>query len=554
MHSIRIQLISFIAAVLVVFLVMLNFYPITSSRDLIFEEKKSAISSQAATVASSLSGLDRLSGESVREVLQLLDLSGYSRTVVTADDGTVLYDDGGAVGAVTDNRDILDSLGGKCVFRSRFDEICFSSSYAMPVSGRGSTIGAVYLCEDDYERAALISDVQASLLRFSLIIGAVALLFAVLFSTVLLQRMRTLVRSIRIVAGGDYSHRLQTSGSDEITELGNEFNMLTERLEDTEKQRRRFVSDASHELKTPLASIRLLSDSIVQSGTMDGETMREFASDIGHEAERLQRTTEKLLDLSRLDDDVQVIPEPVDVKQVALDALVLLRQEYLRYIEDHATEVTSQLISGYNAIRDPENLKDRVANIAANMRRYHEKNPAGIRYLEGGHIVGENLNQIAMDALYPVADVTGMNEEEADVLFTRDGIPHDLTDIDSMIEGLRSFRKINGIRLGCLIHSKDYALYVGDPVSGDIREGMVYGHCMAAARATFGVPADISMTREMLNLPLSPVGVAYAEKIASDPEKYKDVTLVPSRYIERPKYTVGLGDTFLGALQMCFGL
>ena len=60
MHSIRIQLISFIAAVLLIFLVMLNIYPITSSRDLIFEEKKSAISSQAATVASSLSGLDRL--------------------------------------------------------------------------------------------------------------------------------------------------------------------------------------------------------------------------------------------------------------------------------------------------------------------------------------------------------------------------------------------------------------------------------------------------------------------------------------------------------------
>ena len=367
MHSIRIQLISFIAAVLVVFLVMLNFYPITSSRDLIFEEKKSAISSQAATVASSLSGLDRLSGESVREVLQLLDLSGYSRTVVTADDGTVLYDDGGAVGAVTDNRDILDSLGGKCVFRSRFDEICFSSSYAMPVSGRGSTIGAVYLCEDDYERAALISDVQASLLRFSLIIGAVALLFAVLFSTVLLQRMRTLVRSIRIVAGGDYSHRLQTSGSDEITELGNEFNMLTERLEDTEKQRRRFVSDASHELKTPLASIRLLSDSIVQSGTMDGETMREFASDIGHEAERLQRTTEKLLDLSRLDDDVTVIDEPVDIKQVTMDALAVLRP----LAAEKDVKIRCELPDGCVVMANTDDMFHIVFNLMENAVKYN---------------------------------------------------------------------------------------------------------------------------------------------------------------------------------------
>ena len=92
MHSIRIQLLAFITAVLLIFLVILNIYPITSSRDLIFEEKKSALSGQASVVASSLSGLDRLAPESVREVLQLLDLGGYSRTVVAGADGTVLYE------------------------------------------------------------------------------------------------------------------------------------------------------------------------------------------------------------------------------------------------------------------------------------------------------------------------------------------------------------------------------------------------------------------------------------------------------------------------------
>jgi hypothetical protein len=56
MHSIRIQLLAFIAAVLLIFLVILNIYPLTSSRDLIFEEKRSAISSQVSVIASSLSG------------------------------------------------------------------------------------------------------------------------------------------------------------------------------------------------------------------------------------------------------------------------------------------------------------------------------------------------------------------------------------------------------------------------------------------------------------------------------------------------------------------
>ena len=63
----------------------------------------------------------------MREVLQLLDLSGYSRTVVTAGDGAVVYDDGGSAGGMTDNPDILSSLDGKCVFRSSFDANAFSA-------------------------------------------------------------------------------------------------------------------------------------------------------------------------------------------------------------------------------------------------------------------------------------------------------------------------------------------------------------------------------------------------------------------------------------------
>jgi len=55
------------------------------------------------------------------------------------------------------------------------------------------------------------------------------------------------------------------------------------------------------------------------------DTMREFVSDIGNEAERLQHMTEDLLSLSRMDDDIQIVPEPVDVKKVTLEAITLLR-------------------------------------------------------------------------------------------------------------------------------------------------------------------------------------------------------------------------------------
>ena len=322
MHSIRIQFFVFIAVLLLILLVLLNTYPLISSRDLVFEEKRSSLSAQTAVVASSLSGLDTLNRPGIEEVLRILDVSGLSRILVTDGQGRSLYDSGGGQDA---SGDVAAALTGKVVFRSRFADASFTSACAMPISSQGATVGVVLLCENDTERAGLILGVQSRIMVVSLIIAGLSLAVVLLFSEVLLRRVRELVRSMRIVAAGDYDHRLAVRGNDEISELGEEFNQLTSRLDENERQRRRFVSDASHELKTPLASIRLLADSVVQNENVKADTMREFMADIGNEAERLQRTTEKLLDLSRLDDDVQVAPEPVDLRQVAVDSLVMLR-------------------------------------------------------------------------------------------------------------------------------------------------------------------------------------------------------------------------------------
>ena len=347
MHSIRTQFISFIVALLLVLLLLLNTYPLISSRDAIFEEKRSSMTGQAATVAASLSSLERRDGENIAEVLRYLDISGYSRVVVTDLEGLVLYDNGGETGGRTDLEDVFTCLEGKTVFRSSFSEEAFNSSLAIPLSAKGDLTGALYLAEHDPERAEIILGVQKQIRVASLAIGALALVLAFLFVFLLLQRLRALMRSMRVVADGDYSYRHTVRGRDEIAVLGEEFNQLTERLQTTEQQRRRFVSDASHELKTPLASIRLLADSIVQNESMDMTTVREFVSDIDSEAKRLQRTTEKLLDLSRLDDDVSIVPEPVDVGAVPVGVVDLeLDELHLRVGRQHGVQMLRRVVHG----------------------------------------------------------------------------------------------------------------------------------------------------------------------------------------------------------------
>ena len=371
MHSLRLRFFAFIAALLLVLLLLLNTYPLISSRDAVYEEKRSSLAAAASVVASSLAGLDRLNQESVAEVLTFLDISGYSRILVADRSGAVVYDDGGVVGSVTEIEDVRTALReSKSIFRSRLDENAFTSSYALPMSAQGAINGAVYLSEYDSERAEIIYGIQKRIRIFSVVIGLAALVVAVVFVLALMRRLQDLTNSMRTVAAGDYSYRHPVRGQDEISELGEEFNLLTERLETTEKQRRRFVSDASHELKTPLASIRLLSDSIVQSEGMDPATVREFAADIGHEAQRLQRTTEDLLDLSRMDDGVGFVPEPADVGRAAGDALVLLRP----LAAERGVQLSASLDEGCVVMGSADELFKIIFNLTENAIKYNVPN------------------------------------------------------------------------------------------------------------------------------------------------------------------------------------
>ena len=191
-------------------------------------------------------------------------------------------------------------------------------------------IGAVYAYEYDTEQAALLEGLQSNLLKLSAGIAAAVVLLSILLSRMLTRKISTLLTAIRKVRAGAYEHRTHISGRDEIAQIGEEFNSLTDRLQTTETLRRRFVSDASHELKTPLAAIRLLTDSILQTDQMDMETVRDFVTDIGSEAERLSRITEDLLRLTRLDSDLLDAPETVEVAPVleqVMRMMSLLAQE-----------------------------------------------------------------------------------------------------------------------------------------------------------------------------------------------------------------------------------
>ena len=321
-----------------VVLVLLNTYPVLASQELLFTSKRDSLKSQAAVMASALMELESLSADQVVRVMNMLDNMGLTRILVTDPSGLVLYDSTRDSGEEADPegekrepeyryalyQEVVSALRGNDVFYSRYSNKVFTSTAACPIVYRGMVIGAIYILEVDSAQGALLLSLQQNLRNISLVIAAVTLLMSALFSKMLTARIGALLRAIRIVGEGEYGHRLQPVGRDELAQLAEEFNQLTDRLQVTEEVRRRFVSDASHELKTPLASIQLLSDSILQNEQMDQETVRDFVSDIGEEAKRLTRITEHLLTLTRLDSLPAEKTEPVDVSAVAERAVNML--------------------------------------------------------------------------------------------------------------------------------------------------------------------------------------------------------------------------------------
>ena len=301
-------------AVTVLVLVFLNIYSASASRDLMFKAKCSSAQDKLKVVTSSFSGVDALTQETAEQIIAVIGDMNVTRLIVTDASGRALYDSvpgQNAEGKFVLLEPVVQALGGSDFFHCVYENSTLKSYAASPVLLHDTVVGCVYLMEYDASQGSIIASLERTIFRGSLVLIGIIFLCAVVFTVTGSSRMRRIMTSMRLVREGEYSHKIQMRGSDEFATLATEFNKLTDRLQESEAQQRQFVSDASHELKTPLASIKLLSDSILQN-EMDADTMREFVSDIGSEADRLTRMTQKLLTLNRAE-SAEVQHEIVDL-------------------------------------------------------------------------------------------------------------------------------------------------------------------------------------------------------------------------------------------------
>ncbi len=394
--------------VFITFLVLLflNYYCSETSKALFYQGKEAAMKEKCILAADEIATLEVINPATIGAYVSQFDSLNVQRLMVTDQNGLALYDSAGtAQGTYALLPEIILALGGNDVVTCQYHAGTMQSRAAVPILYYGTTIGSIYMMEYDTAQGSLLESLQNTVLRITLLLEVVVLLFSLVYAVSFSRRLQRIMASMRIIQTGDYTHKVSLSGSDELTVLGNEFNDLTDRLQTSEEKRRRFVSDASHELKTPLASIKLLTDSILQND-MDPETIREFVSDIGNEADRLTRMTGKLLSLTRVDDeptaDSEIIYMAPTIRRVAKTLSVIAGQNRISFRMDLDTD-TPILI-----------LEDDLYQIAFNLMEN------GIKYNTPGGSLTVRLGRDGENAILQVSDTgVGIPEDALLHIFER---------------------------------------------------------------------------------------------------------------------------------------
>ena len=199
-----------------------------------------------------------------------------------------------------------------------------------PLIYDGARIGAVLYSTSVQDLVDMLGMMSSNMRVNAAGVGTLVMIMSFFIATFMLNPIEDLTRAIETMSRERFVHpvTVESSGHSELARLAAAFNNMTQKLEATERARNEFVSNASHELKTPLSSMKVLTESLLHSDTFDEDLTREFLGDIDHEIDRLSALVSDLLLLTQMDKQSTAFSlRPVslaDVTERALKNLVPL--------------------------------------------------------------------------------------------------------------------------------------------------------------------------------------------------------------------------------------
>ena len=352
-------------------------------RNYLYEQKTredSLLTEKAAAAAAPF--FDAASTEDVNRVLEENARSMEGRLMLLDQDGKVQFDTDRALnGSRLQVREVLLVLNGVAeqaygihspgeAEADRTGGNGYSGQVAYSVhamDGQDGQIGAMLYVSRIQGLMDSVGTVQWQLISVFVLIAIAALVLALILSQLLTKPITDVSRTMRKMGKGDLSVRVPVRGSGELRELAENYNTMAAQLERLDKTRNQFVSNASHELKTPLATMKIMLESIMYQPDMPVELRTEFMQDINHEIDRLTGIVTDLLTLTRMD------AEKGSMKHEQVD-MSALTEEVIRMLtpaaERRGQRLECAIEPGLQMLGDRARLNQVLYNLTDNALKY----------------------------------------------------------------------------------------------------------------------------------------------------------------------------------------
>ena len=238
------------------------------------------------------------------------------------------------------------------------------------IISRSDVIGVLLLASPVQTMMTNLYELRDQMLLIFIVVAVFAILFCLFFSHIITKPVTALTKGIQSMARGDFSTRVKVQGSGEMRRMARTFNSMSEKIESLDQARNQFVSNASHELKTPLATMKIMIESLIYQPEMEAGLRTEFLTDINREIDRLSSIVTDLLTLVRMDvKDVKLTRE-----NMSLAALVKDTEHLLKTLkEKRGQKLVLSLQDDCDMYADRTKLQQVVYNLMENAFKYTQE-------------------------------------------------------------------------------------------------------------------------------------------------------------------------------------
>jgi len=357
-------------------IVVVAFYAFHSMSNLYFQALEKDIHTRAILLAEQVSPLiESMDEPGIDALCKKLGKTVDTRFTIIMPDGKVVGDsdeDPGLMEYHGDRPEIRQALGGDDGMDTRYSRTLKQEMmyFAVPLkSVKGETLCAVRVSLPMTAITAELNTMTIRVVGVSILTGILSMFVCIIIVRRIAAPLLGMEHAARLFAEGDFDHRIPAQRAVEFDQLAESLNMMSERLSHLETVRADFVANVSHELKTPITSIKGFVETLLSDDWKHEPDILRFLEIINQQSDRLNAIIDDLLTLSRLEQKEDlVLKEPCNLACVLDNAITLCQLPAKKKNISITMDCPEDLASTINAPL----IEQALVNLIINAVKYSE--------------------------------------------------------------------------------------------------------------------------------------------------------------------------------------